>query len=106
VGSKRERQADRALVAAYHEARLAELLEHVADAVDRFRAGEIDAFTVDDVIRQYERAARELWKFCWLAGAGAGVERTARLLRDMAADDELVDWWQRGAPSDREHERS
>ena len=44
VGSKRERQADRALVAAYHEARLGELVEHVAGAVDRFRAGEHDAY--------------------------------------------------------------
>lgn len=43
----------------------------------RFRGGEVDAFGVDDVIHQYKRAARELWKFCWLAGAGAGVERTA-----------------------------
>jgi hypothetical protein len=32
VGSKRERQADRALVVAYHDARLAELLEHVVKA--------------------------------------------------------------------------
>jgi hypothetical protein len=74
VGLKRERQAshaNRALVAAYHEARLAELREHVAEAVDRFRAGNLDAFAVDDVIRQCQRAARELWKFCWLAGAGA-----------------------------------
>jgi hypothetical protein len=45
-----------------------------------------------------------LWKVCWLAGAG--VERTARPLRDMAAEDDRVDWWQRGAPVDRERERS
>jgi hypothetical protein len=69
----------------YHEARLG---EHVADAVDRFRAGEQTAFDVDEVLHQYQRAARELRRFCWLAGAGAGVERTARLLRDMAAQDE------------------
>ena len=52
VGSKRERQADRALVAGYHEARLGELLERIAEAVDRFRAGELDAFAVDEVIHQ------------------------------------------------------
>jgi hypothetical protein len=59
VGSKRQRQADRALVAAYHEARLAELVEYVAEAGDRFRAGEHDAFAVDGVLHQYQRAARE-----------------------------------------------
>ena len=106
MGSKRERQADRALIAAYHEARLAELLEHVADAVDRSPAGELDAFAVDDVIHQYKRAARELWRFSWLAGAGAGVELIARLLRDMAAEGDAIDWWQRGAPRERDRERS
>ena len=104
VGSKRERQADRALVAGYHEARLGELVEHVAEAVGRFRAGEQDAFAVDEVLHHYQRAARELWKFCWLAGAG--VERTARMLRDMAAQDESVDWWQLGAPRDRGDRRA
>jgi predicted TPR repeat methyltransferase len=97
VGSKRERRADRALVSAYHQARLGELVEHVADAVDRFRAGELDAYAVDEVLHQYQRAARELWKFCWLAGAGAGVELTARVLRDMADEGESIDWWTRGA---------
>ena len=94
------------MVAAYHEAQLAELVEHVAEAVDRFRAGELDAFAVDDVIHQSTQAARELWKFCWLAGAGSGVELTARVLRDMSARDERVDWWQRGAPRGRGRERS
>jgi len=106
VGSKRERQADRALVAAYHEARLGELVERVAQAVDRFRAGEHDAYAVDEVVHQYSRATRELWKFCWLAGGGSGVERTARLLRDMAAEGDSVDWWQRGAPRDRRGQRA
>jgi hypothetical protein len=105
VKSNRERRADRALVAAYHEARLGELVEHVADAVDRFRGGEQNAFDVDEVLHQYQRAARELWKFCWLAGGGAGVELTARLLREMAAAGESIDWWARGAPSDRRAQR-
>jgi hypothetical protein len=104
MGSKRERQADRALVAAYHKARLSELVEHVAEAVDRFRAGEHDAFAVDELLHQYQRAARELWKFCWLGGAGAGVERTARVLRDMTAENEQADWWQLGAPRGRDVE--
>lgn len=105
VGSKRERQADRALVAAYHEARLGELVERVAEAVDRFRACEQNAFAVDEVIHQYQRAARELWKFCWLGGSGAGVEFTARALRDMADQGERADWWQLGAPRERGAER-
>jgi hypothetical protein len=44
---------------------------------------ELDAFEVDEVLHRYQRAARELRKFCWLAGAGAGVERTARVVRDI-----------------------
>jgi hypothetical protein len=27
-----------------------------------------DAFADDEVIHQYHRAARELWKFCWIPG--------------------------------------
>jgi hypothetical protein len=53
----------------YHEARLGELVEHVAEAVGRFRAGEQDAYAAAEVLHQYSRAAPELWKFCWLAGA-------------------------------------
>jgi hypothetical protein len=106
VGSKRERQADRALVAAYHEARLGELVEHVAEAADRFRAGELDALDVDEVLHRYQRAARELWKFCWLAGGGTGLERTAQVLREMAAEGEAVDWWELGARRDRRAQRA
>jgi hypothetical protein len=101
MGSKQERRAARALVAGYHEARLAELLEHVADALDRYRAGELDAFEVDDVIHRYKRAARELWKFCWLGGTGSGVELVARTLERITAEGEQVDWWQRGAARER-----
>ena len=101
MGSKRERQADRALVAAYHEARLGELVHHVAAAIDAFRAGEQDAYEVDETIHQYHRAARELWKFCWGAGVGTGIELRARLLQDMAAEGEHIDWWQRGEPRER-----
>jgi hypothetical protein len=75
------------------------------DAVDRFRAGEQDAFDVDEILHHYQRAARELWKFCWLAGGGAGIERTARLLRDMAAEGESIDWWARGALPERRVQR-
>jgi hypothetical protein len=77
----------------------------VAEAVNRFRAGEHSAYDVDEILHQYSRAAGELWKFCWLAGGGAGVERTARVLRDMAAEGDSIDWWQLGAARDRGAQR-
>jgi hypothetical protein len=40
VGTKAERRAARERVAAYHEARLAELIAYIVAAVDRYRAGE------------------------------------------------------------------
>lgn len=40
------------------------LLTHVAAAIDRCRADEIDACTVDETIHHYQRAAGEIWKFC------------------------------------------
>lgn len=43
VATKAERRAARERVSAYHQAQLAELLSHVAAAIDRYRAGEIDA---------------------------------------------------------------
>jgi hypothetical protein len=56
-----ERRAAREVVAAYHEAQLGELVARVGEALDRFRAGELDAFDADQVIFQYSRAAKELW---------------------------------------------
>ncbi len=89
MSTKSERQAAREAVGAYHEACLAELVRRVGEAVDRFRAGELDAFEVDGVIFQYSRAAKELWKFCNTSDALF----TASLLRDTP----WVDWWERGA---------
>lgn len=93
MSSKSKRRAAVEVVAEYHEGRLAELLQRVGDGVDRFRAGELDAFEVDQVIFQYSRAAKELWKFCNLSDA----EFNAGMIRDGAA----VDWWERGAPRHR-----
>ena len=92
MSSKAERRAAREAVAAYHEARLAELVERVGEGVDQFRAGEVDAFEADQVIFQYSRAAKELWKFC-----DGSVEFTAQLVGEGAP----VDWWDRGAPRRR-----
>ena len=65
----------------------------VGDAVDRFRAGELDAFEADQEIFQYSRAAKELWKFCNLPE----VDFTASMIGDRSP----VDWWERGAPRRR-----
>jgi hypothetical protein len=91
--SKSDRHAARGAVAAYHEAQLARLLEHVSSAMDRLRDGQLDVFGADQVLFQYSRAARELWKFCNLDDP----ELVAGLIRDDAP----TDWWQRGAPKHR-----
>jgi len=93
VSTKSERRAAREVIAAYHEAQLAELLQRVGETVDSFRAGELDAFDVDQVIFQYSRAARELRKFCNLGD----VMFTARMISEEAP----AAWWERGGPSRR-----
>jgi predicted ester cyclase len=93
MSSKSERRAAREAVADYHEARLAELVQRVGEAVDRFRAGELNAFDADQVLFQYSRAAKELWKFCNIPD----VEFTARVIVDRPP----TDWWERGTPSRR-----
>ncbi len=80
-------------MAKYHESQLAALVERVGDAIDRFRVSELDAFDVDQVLFQYSRAAKELWKFCNLGDP----ELAANILRERSA----VDWWERGAPRKR-----
>ena len=90
MSSKSERRAAREVVAAYHEAHLAELIQLVGEGVDRFRAGELNAFDADQIIFQYSRAAKELWKFCNLPD----VEFTAGVIHEHAP----ADWWGRGAP--------
>jgi hypothetical protein len=94
MGTKRERQAAHEAVAAYHEARLVELVGRVADAVDRHRAGELDAFEVDEVIHHYHRATQKLWTFCELSGSRAEI--TAHAIRRMAEEGDAIDWWERG----------
>jgi hypothetical protein len=81
------------LVAAYHQQQLGELVRHVQLAVEGFEAGDLNAFGVDELIFQYSRAAKELWKFCTLTN----VEIASRIVRD----DPPGDWWERGAPRRR-----
>ena len=88
VSGKSERRAARSVVADYHHAQLGELVAHVGEAVDRQRAGELDAFDVDHVLFQYSRAAKELWKFC----NSLEVEVAAAMIRDQPPRD----WWNAG----------
>jgi hypothetical protein len=93
VTAKSDRQAAREAVAAFHEAQLAGLVEHVGSAVDSFRSAQMDPFDVDQVLFQYSRAAKELWKFCNLGDP----ELVAGLVRNRPP----VDWWELGAPKER-----
>jgi len=86
-------------LATYHEAKLADLLEHVRAGFTAFDAGQIDAFQLDEVIHHYKRAARELWKFC--AVSGAQVESAVRALEWRRAEGEEPDWWEIGVPRRR-----
>ncbi|WP_198153754.1 hypothetical protein [Catenuloplanes japonicus] len=81
------------MVAAYHEAELVALVDRVGEAVDRYRADEIDAFDVDRALFQYSRAAKELWKFC----NDGQVELAAMVISERPPHD----WWERGAPRER-----
>ncbi|WP_131104664.1 hypothetical protein [Ornithinimicrobium sufpigmenti] len=76
MSHRAERRAAREAVSAYHEAELAKLVERVGQGIDGFRSGQLDAFEVDQVLFQYSRAAKELWKFCNLGS----VELTASLI--------------------------
>jgi hypothetical protein len=98
VGSKTEYQRAAETVAAYQEQCLRELLTHVADAIDRYRAGEVDAVAVDETIHQYHRATRELWKYCWASGGGSHTRMMASIIEERASSGEIIDWWEQGAP--------
>jgi acetyl-CoA acetyltransferase len=92
-GSKGKRRAARALVATYYEAELAGLVEHVSDAIEGYRAGDLDVHDVDELIHRYTKAARELWKFCFLGGSGSHAERVAATLELLTAEGDRPDWW-------------
>jgi hypothetical protein len=100
AGHRTRRRAARETIAAYHQARLDELVSHVAAAVDGWREGSLDVYDVDEILHRYQRAARELWKFCWATGGGH-VEWVADQLHRLAEDHEAIDWWERGAPHRR-----
>ena len=92
-GSKARRRVARTLVATYHEAELAGLVEHVAEAIERYRAGELDVHDVDEAIHRYHKATQELWKFCVLGRSGSHAEVLAATLERLTAEGERPDWW-------------
>ena len=63
-------------------------IEYITAAIDRYRASEIDAYTVDETIHHYHRAARELSKICWSGGGGTHIEIIADVLDRIATDGE------------------
>jgi hypothetical protein len=68
-------------------------LEHVGKAIDSFRDGQVAAFEVDEMLFQYSRAAKELWKFCNLGDV--------ELIAKTVCEGPSVDWWKVGAPRER-----
>lgn len=92
-GSKEKRRVARVLVVTYHEAELAGLVEHVAEALERYRAGELEVHDVDEVIHHYHKATQELWKFCFGGGSGAYAESVAATLEHLIAEGDRSDWW-------------
>src|SRR5579859_417164 len=58
MATKANRRAARARVSACHESQLAGLLGHVGAELDRYRAGEIDAYTADETIHHYPSCRR------------------------------------------------
>ncbi len=97
MSDKAARRAARSLVGEYHEAQQQILVGRIAEAVDRFRAGELDAFEVDEVVFQYSRASKKLWTFC----NDSQVEITAMVI----GDGEPRDWWERGTVRRRDPSR-
>jgi hypothetical protein len=93
VSGKSERRAARSVVVNYHDAQLRALVDRVGKAIDRYRAGELEAFEIDRVLFQYSRAAKELWKFC----NHLPVEVAAAIILEQSP----TDWWERGAPRER-----
>jgi hypothetical protein len=94
-----DRRDARALIAAYHQAQLRTLLEHVRTGFNELDAGTIDEFELDDLIHRYQRSATELWKFCGSSG-GQWLQASNALAYRRAQGDE-PDWWEIGAPRRR-----
>ena len=92
--TKQGRRAAREQVGAYYEQELARLLEHVDDAIARYKREELDVHDVDELIHQYHKASQKLWSFCWGQGGGSHALFVARLLDDPELGP-AGDWWER-----------
>lgn len=68
-------------------------LSEVREGFERYDAGELDAFELDELIHRYKKAARELWKFCGDRTHGRSAGFLARTLEEMQGRDEIIDWW-------------
>jgi len=89
--TKAERRAARERVSAYYEAELTKLVEHVEQAIARYRAGELDVHDVDETIHRYHKATRRLWNFCFGRGS---LETVARTLEYLTEQGDRPDWWE------------
>lgn len=92
TNEKARRRADWAFLVAYHEAKLADLLEHVREGFARYDAGEINGFGLDELIHRYQIAARGLWKFCSVSSGRA--QTAVRMLELWQERGEMPGWWQ------------
>ncbi len=97
--TKADRRTAREQIAAYHQAQLRLLLEHVRSGFAQLDAGEIDEFELDDLLHHYKRAASKLWTFC--GSSGGQWLQAANTLAYLREQGEEPDWWERGAPRDR-----
>jgi hypothetical protein len=97
--SKADRRAARELIAAYHQAQLRSLLDHVRSGFAQLDAGEIDEFDLDDLIHHYKRSAAKLWTFC--GSTGGQWLQAANMLAFLNERGEEPDWWERGAAHGR-----
>jgi hypothetical protein len=96
VAEKADRRRAREVVAAYHQAQLRALLDHVREGFAQLDAGQIDEFDLDDLIHHYKRAANELWRFC--GSSGGQWEQAAHTLAYLREQGDEPDWWETTAP--------
>jgi hypothetical protein len=78
-------------VEAYLEHQLRDLLERVREGFARLDSGEIGVVELDDLIRRYAQAARDLRDFC--GSSEEDFVKTARVLEFLREQGGETDWW-------------